>query len=558
MSTIFGGIESRDVRDIVTMLAESTGALCNEAAYPTTMDDMEVSTMAESIQSLAYAHYAEHVNDAFNDLISEDAQGMAQNFKNNIAEMHRLGILSENAAPDIRTLTASIATTMRVPYEACYHRLFNTRTVDNWVVEMQDVEPTIAAPGYEEESLIDALSPFAKDKFIHKTEQQIEVLTNGVVPGASSRNLPLTPGMDPLFHVDQDARVVGIDATYADGTPVPAKNVVARRGSSPYFDVKERRLSMEYDIKLQDGVTFETIRLDGRIDFKKNILLHLDASDSDLVTIDKVYFYACASHEEHLRPITTGARNSFRQFVIPTRPHIEVSMPEETRTDIKNGIHYFANTDIITYMTENIALISSRMEDERLADSLESAHMYEAHFSFEAPSNFAYGNLEWFKREFIPFLDQVALAMKNDYNITDCHFRCAVSPYILRILDTDYSLDKSANEESKGSGPINYSIGVKTSTSTFYLISSQRQKDDELTVLLQPNQYKTAQVRSYDYYRYSSFLTDKIRRSDNTRFEAIVYSERNLPVVFNPLQTKLTVDDMYITNKTGKRSFVKL
>lgn len=558
MSTIFGGIENRDVKDIVKKLVESTGALCNENSFPTVMDDMELHTMSESIKTLAYNHYSDKIDENFDDMLVEDATGTAQLFMNNIAEQRRMNLLTENAAPDLRTLTASIATTMRIPYEACYHRLFNTRTVDKWVVEMQDVEPLIAAPGHDEELLIDALSPFAKKKFIDKTETVIEVLANGVTPGASSNNLPLTPGLDPLFHVDHDARVTGIDAVYADGTRVPSKNITPRRGSSPYFDVKDRRLSMEYDITLQDGVTVETLRLDGRIDFKKNILIHLDVSDSDVVTISKVYFFANASHEEHLRPITTGVRNSFSQFVIPTRPHIEVSMPEETKTDIANGIHHFSNTDIITYMTENISLISSRMEDERLAASIESGHMYEARFSFEAPSNFAYGNLEWFKREFIPFLDQVALSMKDDYNITDAHFRCAVSPYILRLIDTDYTIDKSANEESKGSGPINYSIGVKTSTCTFYLISSQRQKSDQLTVLLQPNQYKTTQVRSYDYYRYSSFLTDKIRRSDNTRFEAITYAERNLPVVFNPLQCQVRVDDMYINQTSGKRTFTRV
>lgn len=558
MSTIFGGIENRDVNDIVKSLVESTGALCNESSFPTVMDDMEIHTMSESIKSLAYNHYVDKIDDGFEDMLREDASGTAQMFINNIAEQRRMSLLSENAVPDLRTLTASIATTMRIPYEACYHRLFNTRTVDKWVVEMQDVEPLIAAPGHDEELLIDALSPFAKDKFIHKTETSIEVLTNGVTPGAASNNLPLTPGMDPLFHVDHDARVTGIDAVYADGSKVPAKRITPRRGSSPYFDVKDRRLSLEYDIVLQDGVTIETLRLDGRIDFKKNVLIHLDVSDSDAVTISKVYFFANASHEEHLRPITTGVRNSFSQFVIPTRPHIEVSMQEETKSDISNGIHYFSNTDIITYLTENISLISSRMEDERLADALESGHMYEARFSFEAPSNFAYGNLEWFKREFIPFLDQVALSMKDNYNITDAHFRCAVSPYILRLIDVDYSIDKSANEESKGSGPINYSMGVKTSTATFYLISSQRQQSDQLTVLLQPNQYKTAQVRSYDYYRYSSFLTDKIRRSDNTRFEAITYAERNLPVVFNPLQCQIRVDDMYINRTSGKMSFSRV
>ena len=265
----------------------------------------------------------------------------------------------------------------------------------------------------------------------------------------------------------------------------------------------------------------------------------------------KVYFYATVSHAEHTHPIYTSFRNNFEQFIVPTRPHIEVSLPQETRTDIANSIQHFANVDIVTAMTENITVISTRMEDQRLMKCLNEGHMFEAGFPFTAPSDFAHGNLEWIKREFIPFLDQCAMKMKNDYNITDCHFRVGVSPYILRILDTDYSMDKAMTEEGKGSGVINYSIGCKTSTATFYFISSQQFKDDELRMLLIPNNFKNSQVKTYNYFKYSSFLTDQLRRSDNHVQPAIVYSERNLPIVFQPLSTWVTVNDMPIQKDSG-------
>ena len=146
--------------------------------------------------------------------------------------------------------------------------------------------------------------------------------------------------------------------------------------------------------------------------------------------------------------------------------------------------------------------------------------------------------------------------MKNDWNITDCHFRVGVSPYILRILDTDYSMDKAMTEEGKGAGVINYSIGVKTSTSTFYFISSQQFADNELKMLLIPNNFKMSQVKTYNYFKYSSFLTDQLRRSDNHVQPAIVYSERNMPVVFRPLSADLKMPDMPIM-KTEGAQFIK-
>ena len=141
--------------------------------------------------------------------------------------------------------------------------------------------------------------------------------------------------------------------------------------------------------------------------------------------------------------------------------------------------------------------------------------------------------------------------MKDRYNITDCHFRVGVSPYILRILDTDYTMDKAMTEDSRGSGVINYSIGIKTSTSVFYFISSQQFDDDQIHMNLIPNNFKMSQVKTYNYFKYSSFLTDQLRRSDNSVMPAVVYSERNLPVVFKSLATQMTIADMPISRTDG-------
>ena len=128
-----------------------------------------------------------------------------------------------------------------------------------------------------------------------------------------------------------------------------------------------------------------------------------------------------------------------------------------------------------------------------------------------------------------------------------------VSPYILRILDTDYTMDKAATEDSRGSGVINYSIGVKTSTSVFYFVSSQMFEDDKLKMLLIPNNFKMSAVKTYNYFKYSSFLTDQLRRADSPVQPAIVYSERNLPVVFETVSTDITIDGMPTMKTEGPR-----
>ena len=78
----------------------------------------------------------------------------------------------------------------------------------------------------------------------------------------------------------------------------------------------------------------------------------------------------------------------------------------------------------------------------------------------------------------------------------------------------------------------------------------------KLKMLLIPNNFTNSQVKTYNYFKYSSFLTDQLRRSDNHVQPAIVYSERNMPVVFRPLSTDITITEMPIMKTEGAR-FIK-
>ena len=550
MGVMFGGMsKSRDIKDIVESL--QGGSICNESVAGASLQSIEVGNMADEVKKALYEHYAPGMNNNFDEMIQEDAASVAQIFKNNIVESQALstvGTMNESAVmPHLVTLTASIATTMRTPYEAVLHRLYDTRTLEKQTVDIEEVIPTIKAPTADkDEDLIDALAPYAPVPFVDRTELYVTELTSGVeIP---VKDLKVLNGLNPLFRVNRDLRISKIEAVDELGNPVDEKDISFAKGTVPYFEARDNNLNVVINIKNSDG-TFYAADLSANFDFDANVLRFLRGDPR----IKKVYFYATVSHHEHTHPIYTGYRNNFEQFVVPTRPHIEVSLPQEMRTDISNSIQHFANTDIVTAMTENITVIASRMEDQRLKKGLDQGHEYEARFPFEAPQNFAYGNLEWLKREFIPFLDQCALILKNRENITDCHFRVGVSPYILRILETDYTMDKSMTEESKGSGVINYSIGVKTSTSVFYFISSQMFNDDELQMLLIPNNFKMSQVKTYNYFRYSSFLTDQLRRADNSVQPAIVYSERNLPVVFRTMSTMINISGMPTMTHDGPR-----
>lgn len=506
MSTLFGGMSmSRDIGDIITSLQEST--IYNAAGA--TMRSVELESLAESVKKLALAHYADAVDRRFERMLQEDAESMAQLFMNNVVENQALSgtkAIEESALmPSLVTLTASIATTMRTPYEAVLHRLFDTRTIDKQTVDIEEVIPTIRAPmDDKDEDLIDALAPSAPVPFVDRTEIPVDELVGGVRIGA--KDFPVLVGKNPKFRVNRDLRVSKIDvlktAALALAPVDPAragyvdpKAIRPAKGTVPFFEARDNTLNCIYNVQLNDGSVY-AIDLSAKFNFDTNRLEYLRGDEA----VDKVYFEATVSHHEHTHPIYTSFRNNFEQFVVPTRPHIEVSLPQEMRTDIANSIQHFANTDVVTAMTENITVIASRMEDQRLKKCLDQGYEFYAEFPFEAPQNYAYGNLEWLKREFIPFLDQCALKLKDEWNITDCHFRVGVSPYILRIIETDYTMDKAMTEDSKGSGVINYSIGVKTSTSVFYFISSQQFGDNQMMMLLIPNNFKMSAVKTYNYF----------------------------------------------------------
>lgn len=546
--------KNRDIQALVKELTESTSGITNESV----IGEHEIANTKDFIQETTYNHYMSALgitdeNSVMAGFLAEDASIAAQMFLNTLAESAEMRSLTEaTAVPSLNTLTASIAVTQRVPYEATLHRMYDTRSLDKATVEIEDVIPMVKAPNQDPEDLIDAFAPGRADLFVDKTEMVLtDLMTNGIAPGNACKNTDLCNGLDPLLRINRDMRVDHIDL--ATGTTLSNVTLQMKKGSVPYFDAKTSVMEVVYEAVNTNGVVTAELDVSAKVDFERGILEYLRADEE----VGKVYFYATMSHAEHTHPIQTMFRNNFQQFTVPTRPHIEVSLPQEVKTDISNSIQHFADNDIITAMTEQISVISSRMEDQRLYKGLTGGHMFEALFNFEPPANFNYGNLEWLKREFIPFMDQIATKMKCEYNLDDCHFRVAVSPYILKILDTEHVVNKAMTEDTKASGIINYSIGVKTSTSQFYFISSQMIGASEGLIALLPNNFKNSPVKTYNYFKYSSFLTDQIRRSDNPRQSAIVYTERNLPIVFTPVATKLSITNMPITIETGDRWYVK-
>ena len=192
MGVLFGGIgKSRDITDIVEAL--QTGSIVNESVASTKLQALEVTELADSIKTSMLEHYTGILpSDMFQGMLREDAEGAAQMFKNSVVDYQDLvsgqahgKIITESIEmPKLVTLTTSIATTMRTPYEAVLHRLYDTRVLEKQTVDVEEVVPTITAPMESRaEDLVDALSPYAPVPFVDRTEIMVESLTKGIELG---------------------------------------------------------------------------------------------------------------------------------------------------------------------------------------------------------------------------------------------------------------------------------------------------------------------------------------------------------------------------------------
>ena len=248
--------KNRDIQSIVETLTDSTRGITNESCT----SDREIQNTKDFIQETMYNHYMDALgitdeNSAMASILKEDAEQVSQMFINNLVENSKgtpLASINEaSAIPALATLTASIAINMRVPYEATLHRMYDTRTLDKATVEIEDVIPTIIAPGKEAVDLIDAFQPGfdgGKDDalFVDQTEIVLtDLLETGIVPGKDCKNTNLTEGLDPLYRINRDMRIDHIEL--AASTTLQDVTLKLQKGSTPYFDSKTHVMNVTYE-----------------------------------------------------------------------------------------------------------------------------------------------------------------------------------------------------------------------------------------------------------------------------------------------------------------------
>lgn len=537
-------LSSKSTKDFIASLNESCGlesgsfdAIKSSETERELLVENAVKAMTET-----YGESFEAIGAIGQALLKEDIEVAKQVIANNMAA----DVFNETTS--INMLTSSIATTMRKPMEANIFRAYDTEAVNSPVITMEQYFDTLTNADNE---VTDAFTAFNDSTFLNTVVESLAIGTTGIAP--TRTGVDLLAGHDKGVHkLDRDARVSGIEYHVTD-VAVPANKIRYKRGAIPYFDSKQGVCEVTFVVETAAD-TFVEVRVDAKINFATGRLEYLNVDSpkgAGTTGVVKVFFDLHLAFDAHTTAITLGARNSFISLPMPTQPHFEVSETLETLQDISKGESALKGRDFVASLTEKMVTYTAQKEDLTLFNLLEKPenHMYELTYDYEAPSTYAAGSpFEWIKLNFINMIDVACTNMKKDYHVKNAVFKILVSPIMLRIIDNGYSM----NADESVTSALNYSVVAKTVANTLIFISSERyDATGQINMIL--NDKQDAIVKTFHYYKYQSFLTDALQSSKNATRKAVVYSERNLPVVLEPVACKVTVANMPHKATTGNR-----
>lgn len=475
-------------------------------------------------------------------LLKEDAEIAHQVMLNNLNDT----LMNESV--NVNYLTATMATTMRKPMEANIFRAFNSEAAANQFITIEQTFDTLTNG---ENTKVDAFRAFDDSTFLNTMVDFLSVGTAGIAPTRTAVDL-LAGHNKSLHKLDKSARISTLEY-FVGGTVRPASAIRFKKGTIPYFDSKNGIGEVIFEVNTVGG-TWIDVKVDAKINFADGTLEYLNCDNpkgAGDTGVSKVMFDLSLSHDAHTSAITLGVRNKFSTLPIPTAPHFEVSESFETLHDLKNNESAFKGRDYVAMLSEKMVSYTALKEDLVLFNLLEAPanHMYEVNYDYEAPNTYAAGSpFEWIKLNLINLIDVACTQMKQEYHVKNAVFKILVSPMLLRIIDNGYNLNTDENIVSA----LNYSVVAKTAGNTMIFISSERYDAvGQINMIL--NDKDNPIIKTFEYWRYQSFLTDALQSSKNTARKAVVFTERNLPAVLEPVATKLKIDNLPHKKATGNR-----
>jgi len=567
----FFGSENTDQKIVNALPGFVTGL--NESFADITAESQEMNEYATSMQEIVREQYAgveEVAENSFEEMvINEDAADAGQVLRNSVTEMHN--IMNENTVSmtNMSIIAATAMTIIKQPMETNVHRLMNSRAAKGPVIEIAEVKPTITLPGESKaRKVYDALErgtdAHTKLEVIPTALQSAITLTNN-----SAKSVDLLDSMDPNYRMNNDLKLTNVTVELdpdggADSFTTTDVSIVLQTGTRPYFDAKHRQLTAVYDVKLVDDVVAElfvdaTLKSDGSE--IRSITTSFEATPAgaamDFRAID-VTFSGTVSHAQHMHPSTLSIESERNEFQIPTRPHYEISLEKESQTDIQKS-NTGIQGDLITMMTNQALLVANHAEDLRILNTLgmDFATTDEAAWitsitnstngeiivdlDFEPRAGYNKTIFDYVRESCVPALDQVVTYLKEKYHIPDSHARVLSSPGFNKHLMPDANTVKGSVQS--GPAALSENLSAVSSTNTIVFVASSRVNTWSVKLVIIPNKKDKAERRTYDYWKYASFLTNDLRKASNHALPATVYSLRNAEVIGDHIGANINVQN---------------
>lgn len=530
MHEIVSMIESTNMisEGITSVLSESSTA-ANEARR---MATEIVTRLSESNEDSTLQH-----------IFDENAQ-QAVDMITNLLESNK-GLLSESSQVNIQLITTSMATLFRQPYECHAQRMFNTEVAATPEMVIETIIHKIKSPNHAEAlPVYDAFKIPGEFTSINSTKVAAIGKAGAGISVKSASRVDLISGQPQAMRVNKTLKLEGMKVVKtSDSSVIALDKITLKRGCSPYMDQKDGIINATYIVEI-DANTKPEVTISAKISgdrFIENISVSY-LNETHEVT--HLYVDATLSSEEHTHPITLGVENSFRNYPIGTREHIEVGETIEKIIFTKKSTgSELSGTDIVAMLADRMTDIAFRVKDDRLAATLkEDKGWLSGTLSLKQPGTSQFFKIsEYINDYFFNQIDGYCTVLKLLHNFENCHFVAEISPVLAQYIDADRKI-VSDNKDGKTAFMYDLKYMSKANKITFVVAPNAPMNQVKLNLL--PDDTKKTPYRTFDNFEFDSFMTDKLRRHDNPTQSAIVYSEISQEYVHNAFSILLRVNDV--------------
>lgn len=337
-----------------------------------------------------------------------------------------------------------------------------------------------------------------------------------------------------IYLKSDDAKGIGagFDIVKADGTTPIAGGVRIKTGSR-YMDPEKGHIHLEIEYGDETDEWNKTAAITLMFNMNEGALVSA-TSTSDKVK--KVHVDIRPSNETHLRALTVGFQIDQKTVEITDSEHIEAKLVKELQDDAEA----YYNLDLLQENTDLLTTSVTQIRDNKIYDFLMSVSKIDT-FTFDCAIKGTYAKTKdaYMEEKFKPFLDKIAIQLKDKTQIKDCHFRVVGNPMDIRIA-ADNQMVYQKSQVYDGSITLDYDFSLVNGVHTFYVLSSDRVAPGKMYVQLIPNQLDNNIITTM-FAQYKVMVTNNYRSSQNAALPATVMSDRAKAFDYFPVVAEIDV-----------------